>query len=124
MQIYYMKKEKIPIPVCNSDPDDRDDYLQACAGGDRSRDRGLWQRFSAYAIWTGILPIFYLGLALNIFCVYVYDSSGVSSGSCQKHSDKGSYIFWKSCILSAKNRRTAGKAGSILWILTEKRQRI
>ena len=68
MQIYYMKKEKISIPVATVIlmivTITYKFVLVAIGGGIAVFGRGFLHRYL-----TGILPIFYLGLALNIFCV-------------------------------------------------------
>ena len=67
-QIYYMKKEKIPIPVSTLVlmivTITYKFVLVAIGVGIAVFGRGFLHRYL-----TGILPIFYLGLALNIFCV-------------------------------------------------------
>ena len=68
MQIYYMKKEKISIPVATVIlmivTITYKFVLVAIGVGIAVFGRGFLHRYL-----TGILPIFYLGLALNIFCV-------------------------------------------------------
>ncbi|MGN8886713.1 lysylphosphatidylglycerol synthase transmembrane domain-containing protein [Blautia sp. HCP28S3_G10] len=68
MQIYYMKKEKIPIPVSTVIlmivTITYKFVLVAVGIGIAVFGRGFLHRYL-----EGILPIFYLGLALNIFCV-------------------------------------------------------
>ena len=68
MQIYYMKKEKISIPVATVIlmivTITYKVVLGAIGVGIAVFGRGFLHRYL-----TGIMPIFYLGLALNIFCV-------------------------------------------------------
>ena len=68
MQIYYMKKEKISIPVATVIlmivTITYKFVLVAIGVGIAVFGRGFLHRYL-----TGIMPIFYLGLALNIFCV-------------------------------------------------------
>ena len=68
MQIYYMKKEKISTPVATVIlmivTITYKFVLVAIGVGIAVFGRGFLHRYL-----TGILPIFYLGLALNIFCV-------------------------------------------------------
>ena len=68
MQIYYMKKEKISIPVATVIlmivTITYKFVLVAIGVGIAVFGRGFLHRYL-----TGILPIFYLGLALNIFFV-------------------------------------------------------
>ena len=68
MQIYYMKKEKIPIPVSTVIlmivTITYKFVLVAVGIGIAVFGRGFLHRYL-----EGILPVFYLGLALNIFCV-------------------------------------------------------
>ena len=68
MQIYYMKKEKIPIPVSTVIlmivTITYKFVLVAVGIGIALFGRGFLHRYL-----EGILPVFYLGLVLNIFCV-------------------------------------------------------
>ena len=68
MQIYYMKKEKISIPVATVIlmivTITYKFVLVVIGAGIALFGRGFLHRYL-----TGILPVFYLGLALNIFCV-------------------------------------------------------
>ena len=68
MQIYYMKKEKISIPVSTVIlmivTITYKLVLVVIGVGIAVFGRGFFHRYL-----TGILPVFYLGLALNIFCV-------------------------------------------------------
>ena len=68
MQIYYMKKEKIPIPVSTVIlmivTITYKLVLVVIGLGVLLLGSGFRERYL-----TGILPVFYLGLALNVFCV-------------------------------------------------------
>ena len=68
MQIYYMKKEKIPIPVSTVVPMvvtiTYKLVLVVIGLGIMIFARGFLHHYL-----EGILPVFYLGLALNVFCV-------------------------------------------------------
>ena len=68
MQIYYMKKEKVPIPVATVIlmvvTITYKLVLVAVGLGVACFGRGFLHRYL-----EGILPIFYLGLLLNVFCV-------------------------------------------------------
>ena len=68
MQIYYMKKEKIPIPVSTVVlmvvTITYKLVLVVIGLGITIFARGFLHHYL-----EGILPVFYLGLALNVFCV-------------------------------------------------------
>ena len=68
MQIYYMKKEKIPIPVSTVIlmvvTITYKLVLVVVGLGILVFGRGFLHRYL-----EGILPVYYLGLALNVFCV-------------------------------------------------------
>ncbi len=87
MQIYYMKKEKIPIPVSTVVlmivTITYKLVLVVIGIGILIFGQGFLHRYL-----EGILPVYYLGLGLNVFLCGIYDSSCISSGADKGNPEK------------------------------------
>ena len=110
MQIYYMKKEKIPIPVSTVVlmivTITYKLVLVVIGIGIIIFGQGFLHRYL-----EGILPVYYLGLGLNVFCV-VFMTVLVFHPVLTKEILKKASICWKAAP-DETQRRTAGKAGCI-----------
>lgn len=95
MQIYYMKKEKIPIPVSTVVlmivTITYKLVLVVIGIGILIFGQGFLHRYL-----EGILPVYYLGLGLNVFCV-VFMTVLVFHPVLTKEILKKVSICWKSC---------------------------
>ena len=111
MQAYYMKKKNISIPVSAVIlmiiTITYKLVLVVVGIGVAVFGRGFLHQYL-----EGILPVFYLGLGLNIFCVTFYDDSGVSSIACQISSCMGTFDS-REIPYSASQRRKAEKTGRV-----------
>ena len=114
MQIYYMKKEKIPIPVATVIlmvvTITYKLVLVIIGLGILIFCRGFLHRYL-----EEILPIYYLGLMLNVFCGF-YDGIGVSPGFGRKNSGEGDGVAGKTAPYETKRitqKKTSGIHGGL-----------
>ena len=96
MQIYYMKKEKIPIPVSTVVlmivTITYKLVLVVIGIGILIFGQGFLHRYL-----EGILPVYYLGLGLNVFCVVFMTVLVFHPVLTKEILKKTASICWKSC---------------------------
>ena len=121
MQAYYMKKKNIPIPVSAVIlmiiTITYKLVLVVIGIGVAVFGRGFLHQYL-----EGILPVFYLGLALNIFCV-TFMTILVFHRSLQEPLWYGDLRYWKSFTFSAGKTEDL-RSWKTLWMHTEIRRRI
>lgn len=117
MQLYYMKKEKISLPVSTVIlmivTITYKAVLVVVGLGLVLFGQGFLHRYL-----TEILPVFYLGIGLNVFCVTAMLILGFSSGACADNSGFGTENRGKTAFDETK-RKPPEKTGSFHGSLPE-----